>query len=65
MPLHDVLNLLAYWRSFPPAHEIMKYVYRIEPKSERSISKSDSDPSGIGGLIARFPNGSVHLGNSR
>lgn len=63
--LHDVLDLFAYWRSYPPVHEIMKYVHHIEPKPERPISKGESDPSGIGGLVARFPNGSVRLGDSR
>ncbi len=62
MTLHDVLGLLAYWRDFPPAHEILERVYRIEQKQERPITTSKSDPSGIGGLLARFPNGFVRLG---
>jgi hypothetical protein len=59
LTLHDVLGLFAYWRDFPPIHEILKYVHRIEQKQERPIPKSQSDPSGIGGLIARFPDGFV------
>jgi hypothetical protein len=62
--LHDVLGLFAYWRDFPPTHEILKCVYRIEQKRERPITKSKSDPSGIGGLVARFPNGFVRLGEN-
>ena len=56
--LHDVLGLFAYWRDFPPTHEILKCVYRIEPTSK-------SDPSGIGGLVARFPNGFVRMADVR
>jgi hypothetical protein len=59
LTLHDVVNLFAYWRDFPPAHEILKCVYRIEPISNQEIAKSNGDPSGIGGLIARFPDGLV------
>jgi hypothetical protein len=59
--LHDVLSLFAYWRDFPPTHEILKCVYRIEQKQERPITTSKSDPSGIGGLVARFPNGFVRV----
>lgn len=61
LTFHDVLSLFAYWREFPPVHEILKSVYRIEQKQDRMIAKSQSDPSGIGGLIARFPNGLVRL----
>jgi hypothetical protein len=59
LTLHDVLGLFAYWRDFPPVHEILKCVYRIEQKRERLFTTSESDPSGIGGLIARFPDGLV------
>jgi hypothetical protein len=59
MTLRDVLDLFSYWRASPPTHEILKLAYRIEPKPNPSPKKSDSDPSGIGGLIARFPDGFV------
>jgi len=59
MTLHDVLGLLAYWRDHPPTHEILKCVYRIERKPDRPVAKDNRDPSGIGGLIARFPDGFV------
>ena len=61
MTLHDVVGLFAYWRESPPVHEILKCVYRIEQKSGRPITNSTADPSGIGGLIARFPSGFVRL----
>jgi hypothetical protein len=57
MTLHDVVGLFAYWRYSPPVHDILKCVYRIEHKPEWSNTNTDTDPSGIGGLIARFPNG--------
>jgi hypothetical protein len=63
--LHDVLGLFAYWRDFPPTHEILKCVYRIEQKQERPITTSNSDPSGIGGLVARFPDGFVRVADVR
>ena len=63
MTLHDVLSLFAYWRDYPPVHEILKCVHRIERKPH-SASASADDPSGIGGLIARFPDGSVRIGES-
>lgn len=59
MTLHDVLALFAYWRDYPPAHEILKCVHRIERKQQAVASKSAGDPSGIGGLIARYPDGFV------
>ncbi|MGH6811301.1 MAG: hypothetical protein ACREDM_02840 [Methylocella sp.] len=65
MTLHDVLGLFTYWREFPPAHEILKYVYRIEQRQEQPITKSTGDPSGIGGLVARFPDGFVRVADVR
>ncbi|MHB8885809.1 MAG: hypothetical protein ACYC5H_12180 [Methylovirgula sp.] len=58
MTLFDVVSLFAYWRDYPPVHEILKCVYRIEKKPEPNIASLD-DPSGIGALIARFPDGKV------
>jgi len=60
MNLFDVMVLFAYWREHPPAHEILKCVYRIEPKPEPE-ARATHDPSGIGALIARFPDGKVQL----
>ncbi len=50
MTLHDVLALFAYWRDYPPTHEILKCVHRIERKAEvggpreRRRSKRDRRP---------------------
>lgn len=60
MTLFDVATLFAYWRENPPVHEILKCVYRIAPKPA-AASVSASDPSGIGALIARFPDGRVKI----
>ncbi|MDR3461521.1 MAG: hypothetical protein P4L76_04300 [Beijerinckiaceae bacterium] len=57
MAMGDVLDLLRYWRNAPPVHEILAAVYQIAPVT--ATPKSASDPSGIGDLIARYPNGSV------
>lgn len=64
MPFHDVLSLFAYWREFPPMHEILKSVFQIERAADRTPIRSDSDPSGIGGLISRYPNGLVQPNES-
>lgn len=65
MTLHDILGLFKYWCDFPPVHEILKCVYRIERKQERHITTTERDPSGIGGLIARFPDGLVRAADVR
>ncbi len=57
MTLFDIHALFDYWRDFPPVHEILKAVHGIERKSLRPADSGD--PSGIGGLIARFPDGCV------
>ena len=57
MPMHDVLALLRSWRDAPPAHEILAAVHQVT----RAVSQpADArDPSGIGALIARYPDGRV------
>jgi hypothetical protein len=59
MPFADVLGLYAYWQEFPPIHEILKCVYGIQCNTDRNAKASESDPSGIGGLISRYPQGFV------
>jgi len=61
MSLADVIALFAYWRQHPPVNEILQCVYRLEPKPEPKAVSRD-DPSGIGALIARFPDGQVKAG---
>ncbi|PNG25539.1 hypothetical protein CR492_13430 [Methylocella silvestris] len=65
MTLHDVLGLFAYWRDYPPTHEILKSVYGVERRPETESRKPGYDPSGIGSLIARFPDGFVPAGEGR
>ena len=55
MPAQDAFALLRYWREHPPTHEILAAVYRITPAKAANAE----DPSGIGALIARHPNGTV------
>ncbi len=62
LTFQDVINLFTYWREFPPVHEILKCVYRIEQAADISRNRNSGDPSGIGGLIARFPDGRVRAG---
>jgi len=57
MTFFDIQALFAYWREFPPAHEVLKIVHGLAPASQ--MTNDARDPSGIGGLIARFPNGKV------
>jgi hypothetical protein len=59
MTLFDLRDLLAYWRDHPPVHDILKSVYRIECQPEVPMHESSGDPSGIGSLLARFPDGFV------
>jgi hypothetical protein len=62
MTLFDVHALFAYWRDFPPVHEILKTVHGITRAAKASEDPGDpGDPSGIGSLIARFPSGKVPL----
>lgn len=61
MPFCDVLDLFAYWRDSPPTHEILKCVFGIERKCEQADTRSESDPSGIGDLMARCPDGFVRV----
>ena len=53
MPAQDVAALLRHWRDQPPAHEILAAVHRV---TRAAPAKAD-DPSGIGALIGRYPDG--------
>lgn len=55
IPAHDVLALLRYWRAHPPTAEILAAAYRVAPQP----APDPDDPSGIGALIARTPDGIV------
>jgi hypothetical protein len=57
MTLFDVNALFTYWREFPPVHEILTCVHGIA-QAPKPVPVA-GDPSGIGSLITRFPNGKV------
>jgi hypothetical protein len=59
MAFCDILGLYEYWQDYPPVHEILRCAYRIERHAEAVEARSGSDPSGIGALVARFPDGFV------
>jgi hypothetical protein len=63
MGMDDVRGLFAYWHDNPPTHEILKAVYQIERKATTDDERpgDETDPSGIGGMIAAFPNGFVKM----
>ncbi len=61
MTIHDIKSLFSYWREYPPLHEILTIAFGLAQKTDRAVSKNESDPSGIGGLIARHPDGFVRL----
>ena len=57
MPAQDVAALLRHWHDHPPAHEILAAVHRVT-RAAPAEARAD-DPSGIGALIARHPDGIV------
>ena len=59
MPAHDVAALLRHWRDQPPAHEILAAVHRVARAAPAKAQARADDPSGLGALIARHPNGIV------
>lgn len=65
LTLNDVQNLFAYWHESPPVHEILKCVYRIEPKPAKPVMNITDDPSGLADLIAHFPHGCVRPNEPR
>ena len=58
MPMQDAMSLLELWRERPPTHEILTAVHRIVV----APPPAEGDPSGIGALIARAPDGQVKIG---
>ena len=55
MPAHDAFALLAHWHDHPPTHEVLAAVTRVS----RAPTRAADDPSGIGALVARHPDGTV------
>lgn len=65
MCFFDLDMLFDYWADYPPANEILAAVHGIKPRDKsraEAAPVSADDPSGIGGLIASFPNGFVPAG---
>jgi hypothetical protein len=61
----DVEDIFDYWLEAPPANEILTAVYQVKTKKPENIAQKvvdQNDPSGIGGLIAMFPDGIVPSG---
>jgi len=54
----DIDLIFGFWAKHPPADLILAAAYGVKPKEDRRASNTD-DPSGIGGLIAAFPDGKV------
>lgn len=63
MTLWDVERIFRYWRHAPPTHELAAAYLGFKPPPEpaRAAATAD-DPSGIGSLIMRFPDGAVKHG---
>jgi len=62
MAMSDLIDLFAYWRETPPMHEIFCAIHQNGSQTSRrkpDVNGSDEDPSGIGDLIQRFPNGFI------
>ena len=57
MPVQDVLALLRHWRDHPPTHEILAAVHRVTRATPAKGRTQSDDPSGLGALIARHPDG--------
>ena len=55
MPMGDVLALLRWWGDHPSVAAILAAVHGVKPTAKRD----PSDPSGIGALISRWPDGKV------
>lgn len=57
LPAADAWALLRWWRDHPPAHEILAAAFRPAAAVARPVDPAD--PSNIGALLARFPDGKV------
>ena len=57
MPMQDVMALFTLWREVPPTHEILAAVHRVTTPTPKTSQDRIDDPSGIGALIARAPDG--------
>lgn len=63
MTIWDVERIFAYWRDTPPTHELVAaYLGYKPPPAPATVAPSADDPSGIGSMIMRFPDGAVKHG---
>ncbi|KMO44407.1 hypothetical protein VQ03_03240 [Methylobacterium tarhaniae] len=63
MTIWDVERIFAYWRGSPPTHELVAAYLGYKPPPEPvTVAPSADDPSGIGSMIMRFPDGAVKHG---
>ena len=53
----DVVNLTKYWSDHPPVHELVAAYMGVKPSARAPAGTHD--PSGIGSLVAMFPDGNV------
>ncbi|KTR97008.1 hypothetical protein SB2_02740 [Methylobacterium radiotolerans] len=64
MTLWDVRRLYRYWSAHPPVHELVAAFMGVKAQAElpppaASAGAEVDDPSGIGAMILRFPDGQV------
>ncbi|MBH0619274.1 hypothetical protein I3A86_24530 [Salmonella enterica] len=60
--LWDVRRLYRYWSAHPPVHELVAAFMGVKQQAQLpppAASPTADDPSGIGALILRFPDGQV------
>lgn len=60
-----MVDLQDYWADHPPVHELVAAYLGVKPRPKFAKpipgqpGTDAADPSGIGGLVAQFPNGFV------
>ncbi|VFU07007.1 hypothetical protein [Methylocella tundrae] len=56
-PWLEVRDLFDYWAEYPPVHEILKIVHRIEAKKPNAAPQGASQGISIEALRRQFPDG--------
>jgi len=56
-----VRRLYRYWSAHPPVHELVAAFLGVKAPAETpaQLAAAADDPSGIGAMILRFPDGQV------
>lgn len=52
-------RLYRYWSAHPPVHELVAAVMGLKAQADLPPPAAADDPSGIGAMILRFPDGQV------